>query len=78
MRHDTNAVAAMGTIVVLCLWLFACAAPTAADRGRTIQGALAAGKAACLILLADESIPRDASAVAHCQAVLSGCGEATP
>lgn len=60
-------------LLALVLHTGACATPTAADRERAIQTALDAGRAACLILLADRSIEREPGTDAYCAVVLNGC-----
>jgi hypothetical protein len=64
--------------LVLCLLAASCAAPTAADKGRAIQGVFTANRAACLMLIADPAIPRDQSAMEYCARVLVGCPKAEP
>lgn len=60
-------------LVCALLTLAGCAAPTAADKGRFAEAAIVAGHATCLVLAADQSIPRSERTQAHCDKVLSHC-----
>ncbi len=68
----TRAARALAVLAVV-LHSGACAAPTASDRARAVQTAIDAGRAACLILLADPTIPREPGVNAFCLTMLSGC-----
>ncbi|HKY41389.1 MAG TPA: hypothetical protein VJN18_35895 [Polyangiaceae bacterium] len=61
-------------LVCALLLLPACTAQTAAERRDSVlNGSLESARLACLMILADASIPREPGVNEYCLAVVNGC-----